>query len=219
MRTKGNKWATNDEGDAKMISASYRTRTEAIEAAMAGLKTIGSGLQLPGFTNPSLFGALFRESSQPWGAIARAHIKSVWDTVASFFRLALEYLTSNATAERLQKFWLDPIMKEMLQAAEDILEEILESDQNHVAVFNHFAANTEKSQLRRSRTQEVMEYLDKELKASPAVWTRTRVERIISSLRENEVEDLDAENALNDVNAYYEVCNFYSRHLHLEVSS
>lgn len=92
--------------------------------------------------------------------------------------MVLQYLTDDDVCNKILKFWLDPIMEQSLEAANNKLNELLEVHKDHPLTTNRdFVDNRRKLQ----QTKDEDSNLDMDLVA--------------------------AEDALDNMNAYYKVSN------------
>jgi hypothetical protein len=145
--------------------------------------------------NPLLVGELFREYSRPWAALARLHIKDVWEATNRFLELLLKYLTDDDTCEKILRFWLYPIMEEKLGSAYDKLDELLEVHKDHPITTNSsFIKNSKKPRKDMQPGQKV---------------NIEEITNILSTMSPEANLDMDmvaAEEAFDNMNAFYEVC-------------
>jgi hypothetical protein len=165
-------------------------------------------LQLPGLPNPLLVGELFRQYSRPWGELARLHIRNVWETANRFLELLLQHLTDDEARDNIYRFWLYPVMEEKLNSAYNKLEELLEVHKDFPMTTNSHFINKSKT-LRQDNSKEQFE--DAMKKATQQLGQKATVEeisRFLSSITPKTNLDMDmvaAEEAFDNMNAYYEV--------------
>lgn len=82
------------------------------------------GLELPGNSSHLLVGNLFRDQSQPWGEIARAHLMKSWETTRKFVSLLLDHLADKHVSGVIMRTLIQPQldgMKDRLLAKVDEL--------------------------------------------------------------------------------------------------
>lgn len=82
------------------------------------------GLEFPGSSSHLVVGNLFRDQSQPWGEIARAHLIKSWDITRNFVTLLLDHLTDKHTSVVIMRTLIQPHldgMKDRLLAKVDEL--------------------------------------------------------------------------------------------------
>lgn len=124
-----------------------------------------------------MVGELFRDYSRPWEDIAKNHIKDVWNATNTFLELVLLYLTDEDVCNKVLLFWLDDIMAERLETANTKLNEILEVHKDQPMTTNpDFVENRRKLQQKRVEDEPI-----------------------------NDMDLVAAEEALDNMNAYYEV--------------
>ncbi len=167
---------------------------------------------MPGLPNPLLVGELFREYSQPWGELARAHIKRIWEATIKFLELLLGELTDEDSCEKVFRFLLYPIMEEKLNSAYRKLDELLGVHKDYPMTTNsQFLNNVKNKRPRRDSNNQV---LDEDLKAILQVGQKVdsddieEISRLLSTSNTKPVLDMDmvaAEEAFDNMNAYYEV--------------
>ncbi|KAF4771639.1 hypothetical protein HAV15_004613 [Penicillium sp. str.  len=82
------------------------------------------GLEFPGSSSHLVVGNLFRDQSQPWGEIARAHLMKSWEITRNFVSLLLDHLTDKHTSVVIMRTLIQPRldgMKDRLLAKVDEL--------------------------------------------------------------------------------------------------
>lgn len=163
---------------------------------------------MPGLPNPHLVGELFRLYSQPWGLLARQHIKTVWETTNRFLELLLRYLTDDDVCEKVLRHWLYPIMEEKLNLAYSKLDELLQVHKDYPMTTNiHFIENSRARQQDNGRTQPEPTMRSRPKAAEHSVNT-DELSQTLSGMRTGVDIDMDmvaAEVAFDNMNAYYEV--------------
>ncbi|KAB8205023.1 P-loop containing nucleoside triphosphate hydrolase protein [Aspergillus parasiticus] len=95
------------------------------------------GRELPGTFNPMIVNDLFKEQSQPWQRIARAHVRKVWEATKTFIHAVVAEVSDMATLETLKDV-VEPALSDLLQSMEARLTELLEPHQaGHTITYNH----------------------------------------------------------------------------------
>ena len=167
-----------------------------------------AALQLPGLPNPLLVGELFRQYSRPWGDLARLHIKHVWEAVNRFLELLLQHLTDDEARDNIYRLWLYPIMEEKLNSAYGKLDELLEVHKDFPMTTNSHFVNKSKT-LRQGNSEEQFEEAMKGFLIQPGQKIGIdEVRRLLSTMTPITNMDMDmvaAEEAFDNMNAYYEV--------------
>jgi hypothetical protein len=161
--------------------------------------------KLPGLPNPLLVGELFREYSRPWEELAKRHIKNVWEATNQFLELVLKHLTDEEASDKIFSFWIYPIMEQKLEAAHRKLDELIEVHKDHPITTNpHFIENRKKPR----HKQELELALQNEFKKPSQKITLYEINEVLSYVDRNFNLDIDlmaAEEALDNMNAFYEV--------------
>jgi hypothetical protein len=159
--------------------------------------------------NPLLVGELFREYSRPWAALARLHIKDVWEATNRFLELLLKYLTDDDTCEKILRFWLYPIMEEKLGSAYDKLDELLEVHKDHPMTTNSSFIKNSKKPRKDYAKAELEERIKRKFMQPGQKVNIEEITNILSTMSPEANLDMDmvaAEEAFDNMNAFYEVC-------------
>ncbi|CAG8184954.1 unnamed protein product [Penicillium nalgiovense] len=82
------------------------------------------GLEFPGNTSQLVVGNLFRDQSEPWAEIARAHVKKSWDTTREFASLLLDHLTDEHMSAVIMRTVIQPQFDKMLAILLDKVHEL-----------------------------------------------------------------------------------------------
>ncbi|RFU31327.1 hypothetical protein B7463_g5009, partial [Scytalidium lignicola] len=192
IRKEGATWIIQDEDETD--DKKFRTREEAIREACVLLRR-SRGRELPGLPNPLLVGELFREYSHPWGDLARAHIKNVWEATIRFLELLLKHLADEDTCDRIFQFFLYPIMEEKLNSAYSKLNELLKVHEDYPMTTNTHYINNSKNR----RQAESKEKSEKPAKLDQ-MSSVDGISGVLSSM-----DMITAEEAFDKMNAFYEV--------------
>ncbi|KAG4439223.1 hypothetical protein IFR05_005314 [Cadophora sp. M221] len=203
VRKNGASWLIDDED---MLSEKYRSRNDAIKEACILLKR-SRGRELPGLPNPLLVGELFRQYSHPWGDLARLHIKKVWEATNRFLELLLRHLTDEDVCENIFRFWLHPIMEEKLKLAYSKLDELLEVHKDYPMTTNSAFINHSKTTRQDSRNENLESQLRSRLQSRQDVSVDeiTQMMLPITIKPDLDMDMVAAEEALDNMNAYYEI--------------
>ncbi|KAE9380155.1 hypothetical protein N431DRAFT_498044 [Stipitochalara longipes BDJ] len=203
IRKDGASWLINDEN---VNGDKYRSREEAIKEACKLLKR-SRGRELPGLPNPLLVGELFRQYSRPWGDLAREHIKNVWEVTNRFLELLLRHLTDEDVCENIFRFWLYPAMEEKLNLAYSKLDELLEVHKDYPMTTNSHFVTTSKASRQGPRKENLESMLRGHLQSGQVV-SVDEITQMMSTIALKADLDMDmvaAEEAFDNMNAYYEV--------------
>jgi hypothetical protein len=172
-------------------------------------------LQLPGLPNPLLVGELFRQYSRPWGELARRHIKNVWEAANRFLELLLQHLTDDEARDNIYRFWLYPVMEEKLSSAYDKLNELLEVHKDFPMTTNSHFIDKSKT-LRQDNSKDKIEEAMKSGLLQPGQKVSIdEISRFLSTMAPTTNPDMDmvaAEEAFDNMNAYYEVSAILASH-------
>ncbi|KAH6721518.1 P-loop containing nucleoside triphosphate hydrolase protein [Leptodontidium sp. MPI-SDFR-AT-0119] len=203
IRKDGASWLIDDEN---MLSEKYRSRNDAIKEACILLKR-SRGRELPGLPNPLLVGELFRQYSRPWGDLARLHIEKVWETTNRFLELLLRHLTDEDVCENIFRFWLHPIMEEKLKLAYSKLDDLLEVHKDYPMTTNSTFINHSKNTRQESGRESLESVLRSRLqsKQDVSVDEITQMMLPITTKPDLDMDMVAAEEALDHMNAYYEI--------------
>lgn len=127
--------------------------------------------------------------------------------VNRFLELLLRYLTNEDVSENIFRFWLHPIMEEKLNLAYAKLDELLEVHKDYPMTTNtHFIKNC-----RTLRPDSSKKTLESMLKArlqsgqDVSVDEITQMMSTVTSEADVDVDMVAAEEALDNMQAYYEV--------------
>ncbi|KAJ5425960.1 hypothetical protein N7465_001030 [Penicillium sp. CMV-2018d] len=108
---------------AKIRRPEHRSRLD-FELEVIEQMSRDRGLELPGSSSHLVVGNLFRDQSQPWEEIARAHLMKTWETTRNFVSLLLDHLTDEHTSVVIMRTLIQPqldAMKDRLLAKADEL--------------------------------------------------------------------------------------------------
>lgn len=164
-----------------------------------------------------LVGELFRQYSRPWGDLARLHIKKVWQTVNRFLELLLRHLTDEDVCDKIFRFWLHPIMEEKLNLAYSKLDELLEVHKDYPMTTNSHFINRSRTPGQNSGKTNFETMLGNRL-ISGKDMSVDEIRQMMITTTTNADLDMDmiaAEEAFDNMNAYYEVWRetFYDKNL------
>jgi len=146
--------------------------------------------------------------SEPWGHFARLHIKNVWEATNGFFELLLRHLTDDDVSENLLLFWLYSIMEERLNRAYGKLDELLEVHKDYPMTTNsHFISSSKASREENMKGQfkDVMKEAGIEAGQNVNVEEITRLFSTLGTQANLDMDMAAAEEAFDNMNAYYEV--------------
>ncbi|KAJ5970718.1 uncharacterized protein N7479_000636 [Penicillium vulpinum] len=99
-----------------------RSRSE-FESEVSEKMRRDRGIELPGNGNQLLVGSLFRDQSQPWEEIARAHLMKSWESTLDFVTLLLDHLADEGTSVVILQTIIRPQLDRM---EEDLLAKLHE---------------------------------------------------------------------------------------------
>lgn len=89
------------------------------------------GLEFPGNSSHLLVGNLFRDQSQHWEEIARAHLMKSWEITRNFVSLLLDHLTDKHTAAVIMQTLIQPQLDGMKDRLLVKLDELTASYKRH----------------------------------------------------------------------------------------
>ncbi|KAG7289877.1 hypothetical protein NEMBOFW57_006254 [Staphylotrichum longicolle] len=172
------------------------------------------GRELPGTFNPMIVADLFREQSQGWESFARNHIDKVWGAARDFVDLIVVHLADASAASSLCKEVFEPAMEGLLSKMRAKTTELLAPHQAaHPITYNYDFTKT----LREVRHENNRKHPEKVLCqffGLGSLGSRMRLDgyydlsKLAESLASSNEPDMDrfaALEALDCLNAYYEV--------------
>ena len=202
----GSKWTIvqDDEPDLRALDLTEKTRKDAVDHVLKVLKS-SRGCELPGLPSSRLVGIIFREYSAPWAQMARRHVSKVWDAVRRFLERTLQYLTTPDVCDSLLRLWFDPLLTEALNSANRKLAELLLVHKREPMTTNHYFYDT----ALHFKQQRMSTSFETSLRNQIAKFGSIKandVPAILAATKEPREVDMDraaAEDALDDMRAYY----------------
>lgn len=204
IRTEGSQWKIVEKPSS---DERCRTRAEAVAHILDLLKH-SRGRELPGLPNPLLVTEVFREYSNPWSQLARAHIQQVYLAVKILLEKILEYLAEPVLSDALLRVWLDPLMDECLRNARAKLDELLAVRERHPITTNHYFRDTVYEMRHKRREVSLRKELTALFAANKGRLEIEDIDDIISSTCPEVDPDMDvdaAEEVFDNMNAFYKV--------------
>ena len=190
------------------------SRTDFIDE-IRELLTITRGRELPGMFNPLIVGDLFCEQSRPWEALARQHVRNVWDATRSFLDLLLSHLAEGAIVDALYSHVVDSLMDQKLSELNDKLDELLRPYQRgHPITYNHYFTETIQKVKEQRHKEEIAHRLrhflgQKEIDPMPDLTVKNvKMASFLSALTSRTEADMDryaCSEILDCMEAYYKV--------------
>lgn len=171
------------------------------------------GCELPGNFNPLLISQLFWEQSEPWNALATAHINKVADACKDFVKIVLQHAAAPEIESRLVGLCVDAALESSLQASRGELAKIIADKARPPMTYNHYYTTTVQKQ-RRNKYASVLAAVTDTLTMAGKRSINEHGQALIEPqmLRERMgtqvVQDMDkfsAEEALDSQSAYYKV--------------
>ncbi|KAF5007081.1 hypothetical protein FDECE_6585 [Fusarium decemcellulare] len=113
------------------------------------------GRELPGMFNPMIVADLFREQSSPWGAIALAYVKGVWEAARDFLRRVVKHVADSTTVSTLLEFIIMPKLDQILKGLNEKAKGLLNQHQEgHPITYNHYFTDTlQKIRMERQKSE------------------------------------------------------------------
>jgi hypothetical protein len=108
---------------ANIRQPDHKSRLE-FELDVLELMCRDRGLEFPGNISPLVVAKLFRDQSEPWEEIARAHVKKSWETTREFVSLLLDHLTDEHMSEVIMRTVIQPQLDRMLDSLQDKVYEL-----------------------------------------------------------------------------------------------
>ena len=204
IRTRGARWTVDDRDKS---DKRYRTRAYAVAQILSLLKQ-SRGRELPGLPNPLLVGEVFREYSSPWEGLAREHIVDVWHATRILLERVLDHLTDPAVGDALLRLWLDPLMDERLQDAQEKLDDLISTRVRDPVTTNHYFRDTVYELQLARHTPSLTSRLTGLFKAHGGELTTENIPSIVSMVYPPVGPDMDevaAEDVFDNMMAFYKV--------------
>ncbi|KAJ9655214.1 hypothetical protein H2201_008851 [Coniosporium apollinis] len=117
------------------------TRPRAVDWVLRVLQRT-RGRELPGNFNPMLISQLFWEQSEPWKALALAHIDRVGAACSRFVELVLQKVTTPEVWSRLLSLRVEGALSSALASSRAELGRIIEDKLRHPITYNHYYTTT-----------------------------------------------------------------------------
>ncbi|KAI9732974.1 MAG: hypothetical protein M1818_007407 [Claussenomyces sp. TS43310] len=171
------------------------------------------GRDLPGTYNHVLIAALFREQSSRWSKIASDHVEEVFETIAEFFRGALEHVIGEESVrDEVRKLTFQELELAKVRGRIEF-GKILEDEKRHPVIHNHhYTARIQKARLdclKLVMKDALKGVVDEEWKAKFHIGTTSaEAEKLLASLQKQIVVDTDHQvctEALAALNTYYKL--------------
>jgi GTP-binding protein EngB required for normal cell division len=173
------------------------------------------GRELPGTFNPMIVADLFREQSQRWESFACKHVDKVWTAARDFVNLIVVHIADASAARSLNEEVFEPAMKGLLIDMRAKTAELLAPHQAaHPITYNHDFTETLRKVHHETARNHSRKALCKFFSLDSAGFFSVRLDgdyclaRLVESLAASKEPDMDrfaAPQALDCLNAYYEV--------------
>lgn len=196
-----------DEGSAM-------TRKEYLDKIVKLMKR-SRGRELPGMFNPLIVADLFREQSSPWGDLARAHIKNVWDSAREFLRHVIMHTANLTTADTLQEFLLMPKLEDIFKELNEKVEVLLsQHHEGHPITYNESFIDTLQQIRMERQTAEILGILKSifhvqetllNRASMPSIVDLRNVARSLAKPPESGMSHFAAQDVLDTLESYYKV--------------
>lgn len=172
------------------------------------------GRELPDTFSPMIVADLFLEQSRPWESIARRHVEQSWKAACNFLDLVIRHLADESTYKSLKQEIFDPAMSDILAAMNAKTAELLKPHQSgHPITYNQdfvVALRTaRRDRMIRDPSRIIAEFfrvkdLDQRVPL-PGTFNLKALAQEISGCTPLEMKHFAAREALDCLNAYYEV--------------
>jgi hypothetical protein len=101
------------------------------------------GRELPGTFNPMIISDLFLEQSQPWEALAEAHISQVARAVRTFLKHLISHTADSTTCGALFQTLVEPELEKIVKDVKHKTADLLAPHQRgHPITYNHYFTET-----------------------------------------------------------------------------
>ncbi|KAF4471346.1 Interferon-induced GTP-binding Mx [Fusarium albosuccineum] len=170
------------------------------------------GRELPGMFNPMIVADLFREQSSPWGAIARAYVKGVWEAARDFLRRVVKHVADSTTVSALLEFVIMPKLDQILKGLNEKAKVLLNQHQEgHPITYNHYFTDTlQKIRMERQKSEisrKICTYFQVDslsLRSGMNINLKALVDHLAGSV-ESDMNKFAALEVLDFLEAYYKV--------------
>ncbi|KAL4881237.1 P-loop containing nucleoside triphosphate hydrolase protein [Aspergillus karnatakaensis] len=180
----------------------------ALESEVSEQARENRGVELPGSANHLLVGQLFRDQSQPWEELARAHLLKACDSVRYFVELVLQHLADEHTTALLITSVVELELERMQQALLEKLDEIgsYRKRGHPLPVGKSFL-----TQMQKARTKHTLRSIQSNLPVSEyksasdgaTLYSKKSVEQALTHL-ETSRDDFAAAEIIDQMQAYYD---------------
>ncbi|KAI0601197.1 P-loop containing nucleoside triphosphate hydrolase protein [Biscogniauxia sp. FL1348] len=170
------------------------------------------GRELPGRFNSMIVSDLFVEQSYPWEPIVRRHAEKVWKAAVEFLSLVVTCIADETTSRALRKKVFKPALKGIFSTMDTRTTELLKSQRClHPVTYNRQYSETVQAigdKRRKEFCSNIVRTTFGSLGPSFYVNSRYNLDHLVEQLSqrtEPDIERFAASEALDCMNAYYDV--------------
>lgn len=177
------------------------------------------GRELPTTFSPMIIVDLFREQAQPWEAIVKKQIRNAWEAVNVFLSHVLTDIADEPTAKALRHEIIDPAMRDIFEDLSAKTTEILAPHKaGHPITYNHNFIETLKKVRHERNLQSFANTLkeffgktvdDGKIHLSGSYDIGKLASSLARDCNEPDMERFAAQEALDCLDAYYQVSNIH----------
>ena len=221
MRTRGHRYQIvegNHNGKPTTIASSEDPgahigpkligRNEFISKVKEVLKR-SRGRELPGMYSPMIVGDLFFEQSKPWEALARQHIRALWEATQAFLVLTIANLTDEYTSNSLLNELMYPLMEKKYTELDNKVTDLLAPYKTvHPITYNHYFTESVQNVRKERRKAEITKKIQSFCEKRDNYTLGTMMPSLISALVTENEADMDryaCSEVLDCMEAYYKV--------------
>lgn len=172
------------------------------------------GRELPGSFNPLLVSELFRDQSRPWERIVREHVESIWMASKGFLESLLNFITDGDTFGTLFAHWIDPILTEKFEKANEKLDHLLIDRERHAITYNHYYTESLQDLREKRQVKELTSKIQRFMGPSSVVTgyneglDATKLARSLATQSEPDMDNFACSELLDSMQAFYKVSAF-----------
>lgn len=202
------------------------SRAEAVTWVISILQR-SRGKELPGIFSPSIISELFWIQSEGWEELASKHVHNIASMCRRFIDQVLAHCAAPDVKSRLSAKLVDPALKDTRQEAKQELSKIMADLKLHPITYNHYYTDTWQKLRQDRQVKQLMQHIETAGLTNPQPLPvtnnraqaavpdpKTYIERsalpqLFARTIQPNMDKHSAEEALDALQAYYQVCECY----------